>query len=101
MFSQHSYFVKKIKDSKEINIGQPTPKKNGQLTNVGGKGKKPKTMVSKKQFCFSKSNEEKGNGVKCKDFELDTLFVSWKEMDSKFSKSARKKVCDFFIILQK
>jgi hypothetical protein len=39
--------------------------------------------------------------VKCKDFELDTLFVSWKEMDSKFSKSARKKVCDFFIILQK
>jgi hypothetical protein len=50
--------VDKIKDSKEINIVQPTPKKKGRLTNVGGKGKKPKTMVSKKQFFFSKSNEK-------------------------------------------
>jgi hypothetical protein len=40
--------VNKIKDSKEINIGQPTSKKKGQLTNVGGKGKKPKKMVSNK-----------------------------------------------------
>jgi hypothetical protein len=92
--------VDKIKYIKEINIGQATPKKKGRLTNVGGKRKKPKTMVSKKQFCFSKSNEEKSNGVKWKDFELDTLFVIQREMDSKFSKSARKKVCDFFIILQ-
>ncbi len=58
LFSQHLYFVDKIKDSKEINIVQPTPKKKGRLTNVGGKGKKPKTMVSKKQFFFSKSNEK-------------------------------------------
>ncbi len=91
----------KIKDNKKINIGQPTAKKKGRLTNVGGKGKKPKTMASKKQFCFSKSNEEKGNGVRWKDFELDTLFVIEEKWTQNFPRVLEKRYVIFFIILQK
>jgi hypothetical protein len=35
---------------------------------VGNKGKKPKNVVTKKEELFSKFNEEKGNGMKCKFF---------------------------------
>jgi len=50
LFSQCLNFVEKILKIEEIveikekEISQPTPKKRGQPTNVGGKRKNPKTM---------------------------------------------------------
>jgi hypothetical protein len=42
---------------------------------------------------FSKSDEEKNNGLKRKDLEVDILIAIQGEMDAKFSKRAKKKVC--------
>jgi hypothetical protein len=56
---------------------------------VNGKGNKPRVATKKEDF-FSKSNEEKNNGVKWKDLEVDTLIAIQGEMDAKFSKSAKK-----------
>jgi len=56
---------------------------------MNGKEKKPRVATKKKDF-FSKSNEEKNNGVKWKDLEVDTLIAIQGEMDAKFSKSAKK-----------
>ncbi len=53
---------------KEEEFSHPTSKKRVQPTNVGNKGKKPKNVVTKKEELFSKFNEEKGNGMKCKFF---------------------------------
>jgi hypothetical protein len=39
--------------------------------------------------------------VKWKDFELDTLFVIWREMDSKSFKSVKKKGMWFFYSFSK
>jgi hypothetical protein len=57
---------------------------------VGNKGKKPKNVVTKKEELFSKFNEEKGNGMKCKFFEVDTLTPIQGKMDAIFFKSAKK-----------
>jgi hypothetical protein len=59
-------------------------------TNVGSKGKKPKNVAPKKEKLFSKFNEEKGNGMKCKFFEVDTLVSIQGNMDAIFFKSAKK-----------
>ncbi len=61
LFSQFLKFVEKLKEIEEIveikekEISQPTPKKRGQPTDVGGKRKNPKTMDGgcQKWFCFS------------------------------------------------
>jgi hypothetical protein len=60
---------------------------------VGSKGKKPKNVVAKKEELFSNFNEEKGNGVKCNFFEVDTLNLIQGKMDAIFFKSAKKRVC--------
>jgi hypothetical protein len=57
---------------------------------VGSKRKKPKNVVAKKEILFSKFNEEKGNSVKCKFFEVDTLIPIQGKMDAIFFKSAKK-----------
>jgi hypothetical protein len=57
---------------------------------VGSKGKKPKNVVAKKEELFSKFNEEKGNGMKCNFFEVDTLVLIQGNMDAIFFKSAKK-----------
>jgi hypothetical protein len=57
---------------------------------VGSKGKKPKNVATKKKELFSKFNEEKRNGVKCKVFEVDTLIPIQGKMDAIFFKSAKK-----------
>jgi hypothetical protein len=51
---------------------------------VGNKGKKPKSVATKKEELFSKFNEEKGNDVKCKIFEVDTLIPIQGKMDAIF-----------------
>jgi hypothetical protein len=57
---------------------------------VGSKRKKPKNVVAKKEILFSKFNEEKGNSMKCKFFEVDTLIPIQGKMDAIFFKSAKK-----------
>ncbi len=47
-------------------------------------------MVAKKEELFSKFNEEKGNGMKCNFFEVDTLVLIQGNMDAIFFKSAKK-----------
>jgi hypothetical protein len=43
-----------------------------------------------KRKIFFSSNEEKNNGVKRKDLEVDILIAIKGEMDAKFSKKAKK-----------
>ncbi len=43
-----------------------------------------------RKICFSKSDEEKNNGVKWKDLEVDILIAIQGEMYAKFSKRAKK-----------
>jgi len=57
---------------------------------VGSKGKKPKNVVAKKENLFSKFNEEKGNGMKCKFFEVNTLILIQGKMDAIYFLSAKK-----------
>jgi hypothetical protein len=46
--------------------------------------------LPRRKIFFSKSNEEKNNGVKWKDLEVHTLIAIQGEMDAKFSNSAKK-----------
>lgn len=46
-------------------------------------------LPRRKNF-FSKSYEEKNNGVKRKDLEVDIMIAIQGEMDAKFSKRAKK-----------
>ncbi len=66
---------------------------------MGSKGKKPKNVAAKEEELFSKFNEEKGNGVKCKCFEVDTLIHIQGKMDANFSRVLKKGMfmifCDF------
>lgn len=57
---------------------------------MGSKGKKPKNVVAKKEDLFSKFNEEKGNGMKCKFFEVNTLILIQGKMDAIYFLSAKK-----------
>jgi hypothetical protein len=60
---------------------------------VGSKGKKPKNVAAKKEELFSKFNEEKRNGMKCKFFGVDILIPIQEKMDAIFFKSAKNRVC--------
>jgi hypothetical protein len=51
---------------------------------------KKQGWLQRKKISFSKSDEEKKNGVKWKDLEVDTLTAIQGEMDANFSKSTKK-----------